>query len=244
MWIDPGEPHWRGAAPGSFMAHLGVGGAAEDGSTVQWHTNPWGANLPEELQTADLRRSVSLVSGPQPVLAVGATRAAHQPNPGKGRVLRDSAGHPFSLMTSDPARSSPPPVASRIQLWCFRLVQRARGTGGRGGGGDALAAQHVEVRVPERGERGDLVLSHLDAIDGTRDAAGAQRIAGPPHDPAGSELAAAAWKYMLLSGTPRPVRRPAGGGTASLSSPLRGLVRVHRHQPSPGIKAGPRRGYE
>ncbi|KPH97875.1 Cupin 2 conserved barrel domain protein [Actinobacteria bacterium OV450] len=37
VWIEPGERHWHGAAPGTFMTHLAVVEAAEDGSTVEWH---------------------------------------------------------------------------------------------------------------------------------------------------------------------------------------------------------------
>lgn len=42
-----------------------------------------------------------------------------------------------------------------------RVAQRARGAGGRGGSGRAVAAKHVEIAVPERGERGDVLIPDL-----------------------------------------------------------------------------------
>lgn len=37
MWIEPGEGHWHGAAPGALMTHLAVVEAGADRSTVEWH---------------------------------------------------------------------------------------------------------------------------------------------------------------------------------------------------------------
>ncbi|WP_328540123.1 (R)-mandelonitrile lyase [Streptomyces sp. NBC_00344] len=36
VWIEPGEWHWHGAAPRSFMTHLAVVEAADDGTTIDW----------------------------------------------------------------------------------------------------------------------------------------------------------------------------------------------------------------
>ena len=37
VWTEPGEWHWHGAAPRTFMTHLAVVEAAEDGTTTEWH---------------------------------------------------------------------------------------------------------------------------------------------------------------------------------------------------------------
>ncbi|MEU1342508.1 cupin domain-containing protein [Streptomyces sp. NPDC005827] len=37
VWIEPDEWHWRGAGPRTFMTHLAVVEAAQDGTTVEWH---------------------------------------------------------------------------------------------------------------------------------------------------------------------------------------------------------------
>ncbi|MFD7866781.1 cupin domain-containing protein [Streptomyces sp. NPDC057682] len=37
VWIEPDEWHWHGATPHTFMTHLAVVEAAEDGSTIHWH---------------------------------------------------------------------------------------------------------------------------------------------------------------------------------------------------------------
>ncbi|MFF3177716.1 cupin domain-containing protein [Streptomyces sp. NPDC057900] len=37
VWIEPDEWHWHGAAPRTFMTHLALVEAAEDGSTIHWH---------------------------------------------------------------------------------------------------------------------------------------------------------------------------------------------------------------
>ncbi|MFI9048797.1 cupin domain-containing protein [Streptomyces sp. NPDC053427] len=36
VWIAPGERHWHGAAPDTFMTHLATVEAAADGSTTEW----------------------------------------------------------------------------------------------------------------------------------------------------------------------------------------------------------------
>ncbi|WP_069883833.1 (R)-mandelonitrile lyase [Streptomyces luteocolor] len=36
VWIEPGEAHWHGAGPRTFMTHLATVEAAEDGATVDW----------------------------------------------------------------------------------------------------------------------------------------------------------------------------------------------------------------
>ena len=36
VWIEPGEWHWHGAGPRTFMTHLAVVEAAEDGTTADW----------------------------------------------------------------------------------------------------------------------------------------------------------------------------------------------------------------
>ncbi|KUJ68158.1 cupin [Streptomyces albus subsp. albus] len=36
VWIEPGERHWHGAAPGTFMTHLATVEATPDGTTVEW----------------------------------------------------------------------------------------------------------------------------------------------------------------------------------------------------------------
>ncbi|MFI1368091.1 (R)-mandelonitrile lyase [Streptomyces griseochromogenes] len=45
VWIEPGERHWHGAAPGTFMTHLAVVEAAKDGTTTEWdaHVNDYPA---------------------------------------------------------------------------------------------------------------------------------------------------------------------------------------------------------
>lgn len=40
VWIEPGEWHWHGAAPRTFMTHLALVEAAAHGSTIHWHTDP------------------------------------------------------------------------------------------------------------------------------------------------------------------------------------------------------------
>ncbi|WP_234478847.1 cupin domain-containing protein, partial [Streptomyces sp. MBT65] len=46
VWIEPDEWHWHGAGPRTFMTHLAVVEAAEDGTTACWdeHVDP--ANYP------------------------------------------------------------------------------------------------------------------------------------------------------------------------------------------------------
>jgi quercetin dioxygenase-like cupin family protein len=36
VWIEPGEWHWHGAGPHTFMSHLAVVEAAGDGTTTDW----------------------------------------------------------------------------------------------------------------------------------------------------------------------------------------------------------------
>ncbi|WP_030776425.1 cupin domain-containing protein [Streptomyces sp. NRRL S-920] len=36
VWIEPDEAHWHGAGPRTFMTHLAVVEAAEDGTTADW----------------------------------------------------------------------------------------------------------------------------------------------------------------------------------------------------------------
>ncbi|MGW2225212.1 (R)-mandelonitrile lyase [Streptomyces formicae] len=36
VWIEPGERHWHGAGPRTFMTHLAVVEAAADGTTATW----------------------------------------------------------------------------------------------------------------------------------------------------------------------------------------------------------------
>ncbi|MFE9096877.1 cupin domain-containing protein [Streptomyces sp. NPDC007264] len=36
VWVEPGEWHWHGAGPRTFMTHLAVCEAAEDGTTTEW----------------------------------------------------------------------------------------------------------------------------------------------------------------------------------------------------------------
>lgn len=36
VWIAPGQLHWHGAAPRTFMTHLAVVEAAADGTTAEW----------------------------------------------------------------------------------------------------------------------------------------------------------------------------------------------------------------
>jgi quercetin dioxygenase-like cupin family protein len=44
VWIEPDEWHWHGAAPRTFMTHLALVEAADDGSTIHWHDE---ARVPE-----------------------------------------------------------------------------------------------------------------------------------------------------------------------------------------------------
>ncbi|MFJ8492767.1 cupin domain-containing protein [Streptomyces sp. NPDC094038] len=37
VWTEPGEWHWHGAGPRTFMTHLAVMEAAEDGTTAERH---------------------------------------------------------------------------------------------------------------------------------------------------------------------------------------------------------------
>ncbi|MGW3661243.1 (R)-mandelonitrile lyase [Streptomyces sp. NPDC005151] len=39
VWIEPDEWHWHGATPRTFMTHLAVVEAADDGTTADWHTH-------------------------------------------------------------------------------------------------------------------------------------------------------------------------------------------------------------
>ncbi|TVL93331.1 cupin domain-containing protein [Streptomyces sp. SAJ15] len=36
VWIAPGEEHWHGAGPRTFMTHLAIVEAAADGTTTEW----------------------------------------------------------------------------------------------------------------------------------------------------------------------------------------------------------------
>lgn len=36
VWIEPGEWHWHGVGPRTFMTHLADVEAAEDGTTAEW----------------------------------------------------------------------------------------------------------------------------------------------------------------------------------------------------------------
>ncbi|MBW5422825.1 cupin domain-containing protein [Streptomyces sp. BG9H] len=36
VWIEPSETHWHGAGPRTFMTHLAVVEADEDGTTADW----------------------------------------------------------------------------------------------------------------------------------------------------------------------------------------------------------------
>ncbi|GGP63257.1 (R)-mandelonitrile lyase [Streptomyces melanogenes] len=36
VWIEPDEWHWHGAGPDTFMTHLAVVEAAQDGTAVDW----------------------------------------------------------------------------------------------------------------------------------------------------------------------------------------------------------------
>ncbi|MGY4969071.1 (R)-mandelonitrile lyase [Streptomyces nigrescens] len=36
VWIAPGERHWHGAAPDTFMTHLATVEAADDGTAAEW----------------------------------------------------------------------------------------------------------------------------------------------------------------------------------------------------------------
>lgn len=37
IWIDAGQRHWHGAAPGQPMTHVAYQQAADDLSTIDWH---------------------------------------------------------------------------------------------------------------------------------------------------------------------------------------------------------------
>lgn len=36
VYIEPGEKHWHGAAPGRYMAHVAIQESDEDGTQVTW----------------------------------------------------------------------------------------------------------------------------------------------------------------------------------------------------------------
>ncbi|MFH8345277.1 cupin domain-containing protein [Streptomyces sp. NPDC018045] len=46
VWTGPDEWHWHGAAPGTFMTHLAVVEAADDGTTADWGRLVDGATRP------------------------------------------------------------------------------------------------------------------------------------------------------------------------------------------------------
>lgn len=46
VWIEPGEWHWHGAGPRTFMTHLAVVEATEDGMTTEWDTHVAAADRP------------------------------------------------------------------------------------------------------------------------------------------------------------------------------------------------------
>ncbi|WP_405995110.1 cupin domain-containing protein [Streptomyces sp. NBC_00986] len=46
VWIEPDEWHWHGATPRTFMTHLAVVEAAEDGTTARWYEHVGPANYP------------------------------------------------------------------------------------------------------------------------------------------------------------------------------------------------------
>ncbi|MEU0052771.1 cupin domain-containing protein [Streptomyces sp. NPDC006309] len=46
VWIEPGEWHWHGAGPRTFMTHLAVVEAAADGTTTEWDCHVSAADYP------------------------------------------------------------------------------------------------------------------------------------------------------------------------------------------------------
>jgi quercetin dioxygenase-like cupin family protein len=36
VWFEPGEEHWRGAAPDRFMVHLAIQEVEESGNPAAW----------------------------------------------------------------------------------------------------------------------------------------------------------------------------------------------------------------
>lgn len=46
VWIEPGERHWHGAGPRTFMTHLAVVEATEDGTTTHWEAHVDAAGYP------------------------------------------------------------------------------------------------------------------------------------------------------------------------------------------------------
>ncbi|GCD39229.1 cupin [Streptomyces chrestomyceticus JCM 4735] len=52
VWTAPGEWHWHGATPGTFMTHLALVEAAEDGTTADWGC------LTDDRTTDDAERAV------------------------------------------------------------------------------------------------------------------------------------------------------------------------------------------
>ncbi len=63
-----------------------------------------------------------------------------------------------------------------------RVAQRAQGAGGRGGGVEAVAAEHVEVRVLERGKAGDVLVPQLVALGAELGDGGVDVLRGPEDD--------------------------------------------------------------
>ncbi|KOX11553.1 hypothetical protein ADL04_01400 [Streptomyces sp. NRRL B-3648] len=50
-----------------------------------------------------------------------------------------------------------------VEPRCVRVAQRARGAGGRDAGGEAIAAEQVQVAVLELGQSGDVLVADLVA---------------------------------------------------------------------------------
>ncbi|MFI0215845.1 (R)-mandelonitrile lyase [Streptomyces lydicus] len=56
VWIAPGERHWHGAGPDTFMTHLATVEAAADGTTTEWAELVGPHEYPADATPGDERR--------------------------------------------------------------------------------------------------------------------------------------------------------------------------------------------
>lgn len=106
------------------------------------------------------------------------------------------------------SRAAPDPFRAGlvlVQLWDIRVAQRAQGADCRDAGGEAVAAEQVQVAVLERGEPGDVLVPDLVALDfqlgdGGVDVAGCPERDGVEDQAERAELVLRAVAVRLVDG--------------------------------------------
>ena len=92
-------------------------------------------------------------------------------------------------------------LVALAQLRRIRIAQRAEDAGCRGGGGEAVAAEHIEILVLERGQAGDVLVADLVALVAQLVDGGVDVPGGPQHDGAEDQAERA---EPILHPVPRP----------------------------------------